>query len=358
MFRNNYSAVDRLLHDLAFRGTGAQKMAADLEDHIYARQLDGVSPRRPVFVTALPRAGTTLLLEVLATLPGFAAHSYRDMPFVLCPLIWHRLSRSFQRPAVHQPRAHGDGMEVGFDSPEAFEEVIWRAFWPDSYRKDRIIPWSASDSVPDFDDFFRRHLQKLIFLRGNTDQKTGRYVSKNNANIARIPLLLRMFPDCLIVVPFRDPADHTASLLRQHLNFQRLHRADGFARRYMESIGHLEFGEALRPIDFGNWLDRSGRATPENINFWLAYWLAAYGDLLSCKSDKLCFFDYDAACAAPDAALARLAEKLALDSAAPLRDQAVRFRPPAARHRQTDDGGPLQRRAYALLDELRSRGRD
>ena len=31
---------------------------------------------------------------------------------------------------VEIERAHGDGMTIGYDSHEAFEEVLWRAFWP------------------------------------------------------------------------------------------------------------------------------------------------------------------------------------------------------------------------------------
>ena len=44
----------------------------------------------------LPRAGTTLLLELLAGCPEFAAQTYRDMPFVVvdCGSIPHELIAS------------------------------------------------------------------------------------------------------------------------------------------------------------------------------------------------------------------------------------------------------------------------
>ncbi len=49
-----------------------------------------------MFVTALPRAGTTILLNLLVGTGSFASHTYRDMPFVLCPMIWQRFAKQFQ----------------------------------------------------------------------------------------------------------------------------------------------------------------------------------------------------------------------------------------------------------------------
>jgi len=128
-FESRYGRLDRLLHDLAFHGIVAQKALAEIEDRLYARRIAEIDAARPVFVTALPRAGTTLLLEVLGTQRDFAAHSYRQMPFLLCPLLWDRLSRGFRRTAELRERAHGDGLQVGYDSLEAFEEVLWRGVY-------------------------------------------------------------------------------------------------------------------------------------------------------------------------------------------------------------------------------------
>ncbi len=38
-----------------------------------------------------------------------------------------------------------------------------------------------------------------------------------------------------------------------------MHARDPFARRYMEAIGHYDFGANLRPIDFDGW----ATATPD-----------------------------------------------------------------------------------------------
>src|SRR5690606_37979108 len=164
-FENRYSALDRAMHLLAFASPGGQRIVAELEDQVFASRLDAVENARPVFVTSLPRAGTTLLLEILSSTGEFASHSYRNMPFVLCPLFWDRISFRFQRRGELQERAHQDGMLVGADSPEAFEEMLWMAFWKSNYAPDRILPWLEAD--PEFFEFMRSHMRKIIALAGS-----------------------------------------------------------------------------------------------------------------------------------------------------------------------------------------------
>src|SRR5262245_60954045 len=176
------------------------------------------------------------MLEILSHFGGLATHSYRDMPLVVAPLLWNALSKSFRKPAELKERAHGDGMSIGYDSPEAFEEILWRLFWPEKYKRDRIELWQAGDDADEFGKFFLTHIQKIINLRGDGHPDQSRYLSKNNANIARIPLLRRLFPNGLLVVPFRKPLDHARSLLNQHRRFLELHKVDSFSRRYMDDI--------------------------------------------------------------------------------------------------------------------------
>jgi hypothetical protein len=304
---DNYSTMDRLLHRIAFRTYGSQVQLSDLEDRIYARQIAARKIDRPVFVTALPRAGTTMLLGGLANLPDFASHCYRDMPFVIVPCFWNSYSRRFQKNGQSRPRAHGDGMLISYDSPEAFEEILWKTFWPQHYLKDRITTWNGADD-DEFEEFFRSHMRKIMFLRQNPAAGTMRYLSKNNSNIARPRLLKRMFPDAIIVVPFREPYQHATSLLRQHRNFLDLHRKDPFASKYMRSIGHFDFGENLRPIDFDGWFDRRHEKNADSLAFWLEYWVACYRHLLSQGEGILRFVDYDRLCRFPEQGLSRLAE--------------------------------------------------
>ena len=334
-FENRYSALDRLLHKLAFSTRKAQIGLADIEEFIFRNRLGTHELRRPLFITALPRAGTTLLLELCVASGEFVSHTYRNMPFVLIPMLWRRFSEGFRRSEAPRERAHGDGMLVSVDSPEAFEESVWIAFWPDRYKHDRIMPWrEEGDRV--FRDFLENHFKKIVALSAQgrdagTDvaNRTARYVSKNNLNIARITWLARNFSDALFLIPFRDPIQHCASLLRQHLNFLEIHRRDPFAKSYMQGIGHFDFGDNLRPVDFDGWLARSKHSDPREMGFWLEYWCAAYRSLIQEATERVAFFDYDAFCTNPRLGLERVADFIGVKNKEAFIVQAERIHRPS-----------------------------
>lgn len=341
-----------MLHLLAFASPGSQRTVAELEDQLYGSRLAEIEIRRPVFVTALPRAGTTLLLEILVSLDEFASHSYRYMPFVLCPLLWNRISSLFHRAETEQERAHQDGMMVSLNSPEAFEEMIWMPFWKDHYASDRIHPWFESD--PEFFEFMQNHMKKVILLKGTDHSVNRRYVSKNNLNIARIEILACNFSDAFFIVPFREPLQHAASLLRQHNNFLRIHGDDKFARRYMAGIGHFDFGENLRPVDFGGWLDRTSHQNPRALAFWLEYWIAAYECLAGNRAvTLLCYEDL---CSETVPVLESLADLLQIRDRAAFLRQATRFKMPSRHPIDIDsEGEEPATRAAALYETMRSK---
>lgn len=346
--KSGYSAADRFVHRLALGNLELQKSLSDIESRVHARRLAGIAIDRPVFITSLPRAGTTLLLEVVYETGAFASLTYRDMPFVLCPLLWHAIARGFRRHDERRERAHGDGMTVGYDSPEAFEEVLWKAYWPRHYAADHIRPWSAADRGGEFERAFVDHLRKVIAVRQAGGVDVLRYVAKNNANIARLPLLAALFPDGTFLVPFRNPADHAASLARQHQNFLARHAADPFSQRYMEWIGHYEFGRAFRPIAFAGTV----AGGPDDADFWLHYWDTGFRHILATAPPRTVFIDYDALCENPRDGLAPIAAALGLPEKA-LQPAANRFH--AASHYAAPDRSPLWPRAQETHRMLRER---
>lgn len=312
-FENRYGLLDRALHRLAFATVAAQVGAADLEARWFRRELEDVAVDRPVLVTALPRAGTTILLELLVATGVFGSHTYRDMPFVLCPMLWQRLSGRIRRGGAKQERAHADGIEIGIDSPEAFEEIVWKAFWKERYRAAVIEPWERCDRR-EFVEFLNAHLRRIVALRRRELPTVRRYVSKNNLNVARVPALWQALPDALVVVPFRDPVQHAASLLAQHRRFCAMHDADPFARRYMAAIGHHDFGRNLKPVDFDGWTGTPHARDPMQLGFWLAYWIATYRHVLRHSDDpRLSLVSFEAL--PGRAPLPALASFLAIDAA-------------------------------------------
>lgn len=357
-FEVRYSSIDRMVHNLAMGQLEMQKSLSRMEDRGFDKQNPDITAADPVFISSLPRAGTTLLLEVVAAAPGFVSHTYRDMPFLLCPLTWERISRSFRKPGEARERAHGDGMSVSYDSVEAFEEILWRAFWPEHFEKTLIRPWSVEDEDEDgeFVAFLRQHMRKIISLgRRRADfENAHRYVSKNNANIARLGWLEHHFPDALILLPYRDPASHISSLARQHSHFLQAHRDDPFTLRYMETIGHLEFGDALRPIDFGGWLAVAADLERGGLDFWAEYWIAAFDAVLATAGPRTVIFSYDRLCDAPEAGLEILETRLGLEAGA-FKEAAPRFRAPTLYDKMTDISADRAQRIQDTLAKLEAR---
>ncbi|WP_170349875.1 sulfotransferase [Ruegeria atlantica] len=309
-----YSPVDQFVHNLAFSGPGVQKMAARAEARLIPRPpMPDVS--QTIFVTSLARGGTTAVLNALHDAPEVATHTYRDMPFVTAPVLWNKLAGGKRRGVRRRQRAHGDGMEIDLESAEAFEEVIWRMFWPERYKEASIPLWQAGDTNEQADRFLQNHMSSIIRARnlqaGPQSVEKTRYCSKNNANIARIPYLLKSFPDCRIVVPVRRPESHAESLLRQHNNFSKLQTQDNFVTRYMADIGHFEFGNLHKPFLFsGMEPKQKDTHTPD---YWLQYWTCAFRELLEYK-DRCIFLLQDDLRASPQATMEGLYDTLELSS--------------------------------------------
>jgi len=347
---DRYSRIDRALHRVAFKTAPIQIELAAIENRIFKKRLEGIEARRPVFITSLPRAGTTVLLQLLSGLEEFASNTYRDMPFVLLPLMWHPLARNARDDRLPMvERAHGDGILVGLDSAEAFEEMFWRAWWPEHYRSDRIVPWTGCDDE-EFIELFRNHLRKVIWLRRGPSGAEARYVSKNNGNIARIEALYDCCPDALVLVPVREPVQQALSLLRQHRRFLEMHTRDTFAGEYMKGICHFDFGENLRPIDLGAWLDSANHRDPLTVEFWLEYWVGAFEQLLEKRGgqgQRLQFLPFDAFCEDPATGLRWLAGQLECRDADALVAQQHTVRAP----RRHDSVGSVEDRE--LLDRVK-----
>ena len=72
-----YSVADRLLHRLAFAHPVPQKALGELESDLLARRYAHVEARRPVFVTGLPRAGSTLA-NVTINVRGIVIAAFAD----------------------------------------------------------------------------------------------------------------------------------------------------------------------------------------------------------------------------------------------------------------------------------------
>ncbi|MDE1467571.1 sulfotransferase [Aurantiacibacter sp. D1-12] len=270
MALEDYSWADRMVHRMAFSAKAPQRMLREMEDSRFGETIAAQSITAPIFITALPRAGTTLLLELLAKHPDVVTHTYRDMPFVLSPVIWRQFSGRFHAKQDAKERSHGDGIMVSADSPEAFEEVFWLNHCAEDFSGGAIALRETMTAPTK--TAMRQHMRALMLSRGASN---ARYASKNNANIARLPALAQAFPDAHIIVPLRNPLDQAQSLLHQHTKALASHSASAFAARYPRDIGHFEFGADHRPIMFPGMEQVRADHSPDTLDYWLAYWIAA-----------------------------------------------------------------------------------
>jgi hypothetical protein len=352
-FSDRYNPLERAIHYVAFCAPVVQRALAELENDLFPERGPGPASAREVFVTGLPRAGTTLLLDLLYRTGEFGTFTYRHMPFILSPLISGRLSRASARPAPAIERAHGDGMQVSLDSPEAFEEVIWLAYLRDRIVAERTLEPLTTEMVPaQFENAFRETIRKLLAERAS--EAPIRYLSKNNANISRLGVLSELFPDSTIVVAFREPSAQAASLVRQHRRFLAAHEAEPFARRYMAWVGHFEFGMNLRPINFSGWLDDGAIDRQPSPDFWLRYWTEAYRYALEHRTPNVVFVDFDRLLAERATYLAAIGRALDLQRPDLLVEQAQSLRSPTTRPGAAPGSAEILETARSVHAELRA----
>jgi hypothetical protein len=258
----DYSSLDKFLHRLALGSRMRAEVMHDLERGAFLKSAPPDHGRH-VFVCGLARAGTTILMREIHGSGEFGSLTYADMPFVLAPNFWQRLSANGGKAGGRAERPHGDGIEVDFHSPEALDEVYWRIFSGGDYiLADRLVPHAPDEELV----AGYRDLMRLVLRRtGKT-----RYLSKNNNHLLRLGTLARAFPDSVILIPVRNPLQHARSLLEQHRRFL---GSDPFTRAYMGWLGHHEFGDTHRPFA---WDGAAVAGEPQRLDYWLTQWIAAH----------------------------------------------------------------------------------
>ncbi len=295
----DYGFASRLLHRVALGCRPVARASLEAETLISGSSVPPVTA--PVYIAGLARGGTTILLQVLHATGQFRSLCYADMPFVLMPGLWKKVSRGFQRETPEKERAHGDRIRVGTNSPEAFEEVFWRVHCGSEYiRPDGLVP-----HVPaaDIRETYRRYVSLILASDGRPD---ARYLAKNNNNVLRLPMLKQVFPDAVLLIPWRDPLQQALSLRDQHERFCARHNQDRFSLEYMNWLGHFEFGRGHRPFRFSEPVD-TANDSPDMPDYWLKLWIATYRHLLTTAPVDAVFICYERLCRDPVAQFRRIA---------------------------------------------------
>ena len=255
----NYSGIQKFLHDLVLSKKFINKSLFELEKIIYLKDKD-IKNQSHIFITGLPRSGTTSLLNFIYSSDHYASLTYKNMPFILSP----NFSKLFNKKNIlKKKRLHGDGISYDINSPEALDEIFFNN--EEEFIKNELVNYI-----------------QLILLSESKDK----YLSKNNLNFKRIDLINSILPNSKFLIPIREPLQHAYSLFNQHLNFSQLQQGNDFIRRYMNYLGHNEFGLNHKP-----WNNPINFKDLNDINYWLEQWCLFYQDILkNYQSYDNCFF--------------------------------------------------------------------
>ncbi|MDH5751322.1 MAG: sulfotransferase [Deltaproteobacteria bacterium] len=303
MSGSNYGLLDKLLHRLALQSGSVAEMSYDLDQKLSKADPGEVARGKHVFISGLARAGTTVLMRRFHASGSYRSLTYRDMPFVLAPNLWRRLSSFSRKELQAAERAHGDNIIVDADSPESLDEVFWRIFSGREYiKRDCLIAHEPSEEISG------KFLGYVAAILSADPQGSKQYLSKNNNNILRLGTIRAVFPNSLLLIPFRNPLNHAFSLLSQHQRFSKMQQDDGFVLSYMKWLGHHEFGLDHRRFHFG--MNELKPYSPDGMDYWLSVWCETYEWLEKSRPEQALFVCYEDLCANPEVwhRLARLAE--------------------------------------------------
>lgn len=310
MESSDYNSLSKFLHHLSLGSKNVSELSFDLDQKLFSQKKKNTQFKdNHLFISGLARSGTTALLEILNQSEEFISLTYTDLPFILSPSLNSKIVKNKLKTELKE-RAHKDGIFVNNESPEALDEVFWKVFLNDNYiQKDRMIVNSVTDEIL---EKYKNYVERITF----NDGQPKRYLSKNNNLVLRFDSILKLYPNSTILIPFRDPLQHAISLLNQHLHFCELQKKDPFSLKFMNWLGHHEFGVNQKPFDLGNneIFNQLHNFQKEDINYWLLSWLNYYNFVTEKYNTKCIFFCYESFCENPKKELMKLNQIINVDS--------------------------------------------
>lgn len=305
----DYNYFSKLLHKLVLGNRFILNSLFDLDNFIYRSKINLEQKRfnSHIYISGLARSGTTILLRSLYDTNKFASLTYNDMPFILSPNLWSKINNT-SSSKNYKYASQNTKIKVKIESPEAFEEVFWKLFSGKKYNSKEFL------NIIDHNEEVLKMYEKfinLILLRYDKDL----YISKNNNNILRLDCIKEIFPNSIIIVPYRDPIQQSISLLNQHKYFLELNKKDYFSKKYTDYLGHYEFGENHKKFNLSEEFLRDYKYNndPLSLNYWLVQWGKVYSHVLKSnekKNIKILFLGYENLCSDPNYYLEYIFKKI------------------------------------------------
>lgn len=284
IFKNkaDYSYWSKLLHNLILDNYNLGKYFFERE--IKKVNKDNVLTEKPfVIVTGLARAGTTALTNALFDETIFHSINYANVPFLLAPNSWKKIYNP--KSSKKKVRAHGDKVLFSENSIEALEEYFFKAFLKDSYiNESNLNKHEITEEL-----LVKYYMYQDLFRKNNSTI----YLAKNNNFLLRYESILEYNKQFKLVLIFRKPLEHAKSLLRQHENFSAKQKEDNFVLKYMNWLGHYEFGLNQKHFSFGN-EKLLKKYDKSKLSYWLAIWFNYYSYVTKIlNTHKICLVNYE-----------------------------------------------------------------
>ena len=203
------------------------------------------SVNNPVFLSGLARSGTTIITDILNNTQKFSSFLYQDMPFYKTPILWNYVKKFFSQKEIKKiRREHGDNIYYNFQSPDAFEELIWSNYIED-YENNFANVLSSDYSNENLINDLKNSISKIIYLRGQ-----NRYLSKGNYNLFRINFLAKEFQNAKFIILIRDPFQTAFSLEKIDKRFSTFGHEDKKFDEILNNLCHFEFGNNKKIPNF------------------------------------------------------------------------------------------------------------
>ena len=285
--KSNYSFFEKYLHRATLDSKILNNLLFDLEKIFF---LKNESFENNCFIFGLARSGTTTVLNCVFSTNEYASSVYKDMPFVLSSNLWSKLK--IRKKIKIKKRFHDDGIFIDLESPEAFEEIFWKFIKNNNYiDNDKLNTHDVNNhEINEFQKFI-----DLICIKNNKNK----YISKNNNNLLRFNSLSKIYSKSKFIFLFRDPINQSFSSLNLHKKTFLEQKNDDFILKYMNGLGHHEFGLDFKPINVINF--SYNKDDLMDVNFWIKYWISVHEYIIKLKLNKNVYFlSYENFCKDPN----------------------------------------------------------
>ncbi|HTA08120.1 MAG TPA: sulfotransferase [Streptosporangiaceae bacterium] len=252
---------------VGLRGALAARLLSEAGWAAYPEHAD-VTIDRPIFVTGLPRSGTTALHRLLTADPGHQGLELwlAEMPQPRPPRdtwddnpVFRHIQAGYQRHHIEHPEFMGVHY-IAADTVEECWQLLRQTLRSVSYECLAHLPtYSAWLREQDWVGPYQRHRRNLQLIGLN--QPGQRWVLKNPSHLFALDAILAVYPDALVIQTHREPRAVIGSMCSLAA-----HATDGWSQRFRGAVigsdqlelwarGLAEFAAARARYDQTQFLD-------------------------------------------------------------------------------------------------------